>query len=141
MKNRDFGCSNSVVIRVGTNDIRRSRNLDYIMGEVYNLMNTVKAKFPDSKLVLSGVLRSKCVSWRQVGAMNDRLELVTGNLGATFIDPNSWIGNGDFSRDGLRLNKDGAKQLGDLYCRVCGTGGKGQRVLEICGNAAPPIAT
>jgi hypothetical protein len=94
-------------------------------------MNTMKAKFPDSRLVLSGVLRSKGMSWRQVSVINDRLEWVAGNLGATFVHLNSWIGNGDFSRDGVHLNRDGAKQLGDLYCRVCGTDGEGQRVLEI----------
>jgi hypothetical protein len=131
MENGDFGCSDSVVIHVGTNDVRRSRNLNNALGEVYDLMTTVKAKFPDSKLVLSGVLRSKGMSWRQIGAIHDRLEWVAGNLEATFVDPDSWIGNGDFSRDGLHLNRDEAKQLGDLYCRVCGTGGEGQRVLEI----------
>ena len=41
----DSGYSD-VVIHVGTNDVRRSRNLDYIMGEVYDLVNTAKAKFP-----------------------------------------------------------------------------------------------
>jgi len=45
MENRDLGYSD-VVIHVGTNDVRRSRNLDYIMGEVYDLVNTAKAKFP-----------------------------------------------------------------------------------------------
>jgi len=74
MGNRDFGHSDAVVIHVGTNDVRRSRNLDYIMGEVYDLVNTAKAKFPGSRLVLSGVLRSKGVTWRRVGAANDRLE-------------------------------------------------------------------
>ena len=59
IENRDLGNSDAVVIHVGTNDVRRSRNLDYIMGEVYDLVNTAKAKFPGSKLVLSGVLRSK----------------------------------------------------------------------------------
>jgi hypothetical protein len=59
------------------------------MGEVYDLMSTVTAKFPDSRLVLSGVLRSKGVSWRRVDAMNERLEWVAGNLEATFVDPNS----------------------------------------------------
>jgi hypothetical protein len=55
MENRDLGCSDTVVIHVGTNEIRRHRNLDYIMGEVYDLVNTAKAKFPGSRLVLSGV--------------------------------------------------------------------------------------
>jgi len=76
---------------VGTSDVGRSRNLDYTMGEVNDLVNTAKAKFPGSRLVLSGVLRSKGMKWRRVGAANDRLEWVARNLGATFVDPNSWI--------------------------------------------------
>jgi hypothetical protein len=44
-ENRDLGYSHSVVIHVGTNDVRRSRNLDYIMGEVYVLVNTEKMTF------------------------------------------------------------------------------------------------
>jgi len=105
---------------VGTNDIRRPRYLDYIMGEVYDLVNTTKAKFPGSGLALSGVLRSKGVKWRRVGTANDRLEWVATTLGATFVDPNSWIRAEDFGRDGLYLNRYGARQLGDHYSRVCG---------------------
>ncbi|PNF18175.1 hypothetical protein B7P43_G01827 [Cryptotermes secundus] len=128
IENRNFGCSDTVVIHVGTNELRRSRNLDYVMGEVYDLVNTIKAKFPNSRLVLSGVLRCKGVSWRRVGAANDRFEWIARNLGTTFVDPNSWIRDGDFSRDGLHLNRGGARQLGDLYCRVCGKGGEGEKV-------------
>jgi hypothetical protein len=83
-----FGRSAAVVIHVGTNDARRSRNLDYIVGEVYDLVAMSKAKFPGSRLVLSGVLRNKGVKWLRVGAAN-RLEWVTKNLGATLVDPNS----------------------------------------------------
>jgi hypothetical protein len=132
MENRNFGDSDTVVIHVGTNDVRRSRNLDYVMGEVYDLVTAARAKFPDSTLVLSGVLRCKGVPWRRVGAVNDRFEWVARNLGATFVDPNSWIGDGDFSRDGLHLNRDGARQPGDLYCRVCGTDGDDQMGIRYC---------
>jgi hypothetical protein len=130
MENRDFGCADAVVIHVGTNDVRRSRNLDYIMGEVYDLVNTAKSEFADPRLVLSGVLRSRGVSWRRVGATDDRLEWVARNLGATFVDPNSWIRDGNFGRDGLRLNTSGARHLGDLYSRVCGVGGECQKVIN-----------
>jgi hypothetical protein len=58
MENRDLGYSDTVVIHVGTNDVRRSRNLEYVKGEVYDLVHATKLKFPDSRLVLSGVLRS-----------------------------------------------------------------------------------
>jgi hypothetical protein len=47
---------------VGTNDVRRYRNLGYVMGEVYDLVNTAKTKFPGSRLVLTGVLRSRGMS-------------------------------------------------------------------------------
>ena len=114
MENIDLGYSDTVVIHVGTNDVRRSRNLDYIMREVYDLVNTAKAKFSGSRLVLSGVLRGKGVKWRHVGAANDRLEWVARSLGATFVDPNIWIRDEDFGRDGLHLSRNGVRQLGDL---------------------------
>jgi hypothetical protein len=67
---------------------------------------------------------------RSAMAANDRFEWVAGNLGAIFVDPNSWIRDGDFRRDGLHLNSDGDRQLGDLYCRVCGTVGDGRNVIK-----------
>ena len=99
---------------MGTNDVRNYRNLGYITGKVYDLVNTARIKFPGSRLVLSGVLRSRGVSWRRVRATNDRLEWVAGTLEATFVDPNSWIRDDDFCRDGLHLNRNGANQLGVL---------------------------
>jgi len=41
-------------------------------------------------------------------------------LGLTFVDPNSWIEDGDFARDGLHLNGGGKRRLGQLYARVSG---------------------
>jgi hypothetical protein len=90
---RNLGCADTVVIHVGTNDIRRSRNLDNVMGEVYDLVNTAKTKFLGSRLVLNGVLRCKGVSWHHVGVINDRLEWVARNLGTTFVALNSWTGD------------------------------------------------
>ena len=54
------------------------------------------------------------VTWRRVGAANSRLEWVASSLGATFVDPNSWIRDFDFGMDGFHLNKTGARELGDL---------------------------
>jgi hypothetical protein len=39
-------------------------------------------------------------------------------LGVTFVDPNSWIEDWDFGRDGLHINRSGARKLGQLYSRV-----------------------
>jgi hypothetical protein len=39
------------------------------MGEVYNLVNTAKTKFPKSKLILNGVLRHRVILWRHIGTL------------------------------------------------------------------------
>ena len=65
------------------------------------------------------------VSWRRIGAANDRLEWVAGTLGVTFVDPSSWVEDWDFSGDGLHLNRRGAQHLGQLFERVCGAGDGG----------------
>jgi hypothetical protein len=68
------------------------------------------------------------VSWRRIGAVNDRLEWVANALGVTFVDPNSWVDDWDFSRDGLHLNRRGARHLGQLYSRVSGISGGRQKM-------------
>jgi len=130
MENRDLGSADTVIIHVGTNDVRRYRNLDYMLGEVYDLVTTAKETFQGSRLVLSGVLRSEKMKWQRVGAANDRLEWVASRLGATFVDSNSWIRDADFGRDGLHLNRNGTRQLGDLYSRICGLAGQSQTAMH-----------
>jgi hypothetical protein len=66
MENRDPGIPDTVVIHVVTNDLRRTANLDYVVGDVYALVNKAKAKFATSRLVLSGVIRRRDMSWRQI---------------------------------------------------------------------------
>jgi hypothetical protein len=56
IENRDMGSPETVIIHVGTNDLRTSVNLDWVMGEVYALVTMAKVKHPNSRLVLSGVL-------------------------------------------------------------------------------------
>ena len=125
----DLGSSDTVV-HVGTNDLRRTGNLDYVMGDVYNLKNTAKTKFSTTRLVLSGVLQRRDMSWRRIGTAKDRPEWVANTLGVTFVDPNSWVDNWDFSRDGLHINRRGARQLGQLYVRVHGISGGRQKSSE-----------
>ena len=65
------------------------------------------------------------VSWRRIGAANDRLEWVARTLGVTFVDLSSWVEDWDFNGDGLHLNRRGAQHLGQLFERVCGAGDGG----------------
>ena len=120
IERRQLGGPDSVVIHVGTNDLRRTGNFDYVMGDVYDLVNTAKAKFSASRVVLSGVLRRVDVTWRRIGAVNDRLEWVANTLGVTFVDSDSWVDDWNLSRDGLHIKRRGARHLGHLYSRVFG---------------------
>jgi hypothetical protein len=76
----------------------------------------------DEKLlnVFGYVMAALDASWRRIGALNDRFDWVANALGLTFVDPNSWIEDGDFARDGLHLNGRGKRRLGQLYARVSG---------------------
>jgi hypothetical protein len=91
IERREQGSPDTVVIHVGTIGLRRTRNLDYVMGDVYGLINTANTGFSTSRVILSGVLRKEDVSWRRVGAVNDRLVWVANTLGVTFVDPNNWV--------------------------------------------------
>jgi hypothetical protein len=86
MENGELGNPDTVLIHVGTNYLRRSRNLDYVMGEMYSLVATGKSKFLHCRLVLSGGLRRRDVTWRR-----DRYDWVSKTLGVTFVDLNSWV--------------------------------------------------
>ena len=69
------------------------------------------------------------MSWRRIGALNDRFDWVPNALGLAFVDPNSWIEDGDFARDGLHQNGRGTRRLGKLYARFSGLDvGGSQRV-------------
>jgi hypothetical protein len=93
------------------------------MGDVYTLMNKAKAKLAQSKLVLTGVLRRRDVSWRRIGALNSRCDWIAKTLGVTFVELKSWVKNCDFGKDGLHINRSGEKRLSQLYSRVCGFDG------------------
>ena len=120
IEKRNVSNPETVIIHVGTNDLTTTRNLDFIMGEVYALVATATSRFPNCRLVLSEVLRRRNTSWRRIGALNERLDWVANTLGVTFVDPNSWIEDGDFARDGLHLNGRGKRRLGQLYARISG---------------------
>jgi len=102
-ENRGLGNPDTVAIHVGTNDLRRTGNVDYVMGDVYDLVNTSKSKFSTSTVVLSGVLRRRdimALHWSR----KQQYEWVAQMLGVTLVDPNSWADDWDFGRDGLHIN-------------------------------------
>jgi hypothetical protein len=88
---------------VSTKDLRQTGNLDYVMGDAYDLVNTAKT-FQLRHYCGSGVLQRRDVSWRRTGAVNSRYDWVAQTLGVTFVDPNSWVDDWNFGRDGLHIS-------------------------------------
>jgi hypothetical protein len=86
IEKRDLVSSDTVIIHVGTNDLK-TRNLDFVMGDVYELVSTAKKKLPNCRIVLSEVLRRRDVSWRRIASLNYRFDWVANALGLTFVDP------------------------------------------------------
>jgi hypothetical protein len=50
------------------------------MGEVYSLANKAEVKFPQSIILLSGVMRRTDVSWKRIGALNDRYDWIAKTM-------------------------------------------------------------
>lgn len=56
--------------------------LDCVTSDVYGLANKAKTKFPQPRLVLSGVLRCRDVSWQQIGALKWQVQLDSKDIGS-----------------------------------------------------------
>ena len=61
LEKKKLGNPETVIIHVGTNDMKPTRNLDFVMGELYALVSRAKKKLPKCRLLLSGVLRRRDV--------------------------------------------------------------------------------
>lgn len=107
-----------LLLHVGTNDLKKRARADYIMGELYELGMKAKSKFRNAKIVMSGIVRRDDVPLWRVKSVNDRMDWVCAQLGLVYVDADCWIGDRDFSRDGLHLNRRGAFSLGKLHERV-----------------------
>jgi hypothetical protein len=58
--------SKLIVIHVGTNGFRKTRNLDCVMREVFAWVATAENKLPNCRLVVSGMLQLRDVLWRRI---------------------------------------------------------------------------
>ena len=47
VEKRELGNPETVIIHVGANDMRATRNSDFVIGEVYALVSTAKKKLPN----------------------------------------------------------------------------------------------
>jgi len=113
------------------------REILIFWGRIICFGGYTKEEIPNYTLVLSGVLRSRDVSRWLIGALNDIIRCVAKALFLTFVDPNTWIEEGNFARDWLLLIGRRKKQLGQPYARVSGPdfgGSAGSKMWQILEN-------
>jgi hypothetical protein len=118
MERREEGNPSMIIVHVGSNDLRRE--VDFIMGDMYDLILATRKIYSEAKNIVIGVLRRKDVHWRKIGRVNEAFEWVTERLVVESVDPNSWMDDRDFARDGVHLNRRGVVALGALYLRMVG---------------------
>ncbi|KAG8293953.1 hypothetical protein J6590_007627 [Homalodisca vitripennis] len=126
-----------VFIHVGTNDLCKNYN----SGEGYNggwgkqavlhtmadLLNVAKHSFPNSLIMLSGVLLRNDISALAIANVNEQLALMCNNFGVFFVVANLWLLRRHLARDGRHLNRIGNGHF-DVFIlnRV-------REVLDVCG--------
>ncbi len=85
IESQDLGRPDAVILHVGTNDSKR--NVDYVIGDIYELVTAARKKFPTAKLILSGLLRRRDTRWTRIGLINDGMDWVARSLGARWWMP------------------------------------------------------
>ena len=68
------------------------------------------------------------MSWWRIGALNDSYDWIAKTMGVTFMDPNSWLVDWDCERDGLHINRRGARRLSLLYSTFGALDSRGKKM-------------
>ena len=86
--------------------------------EIGKLADVIHKKYPNSKVLFSGILYRKNILDRDVADINDFICTLCSERGYVFVDPNAWIEQDCFAPDKLHLNQKGVNKLGGLFQRI-----------------------
>lgn len=104
-----------VVLFVGGNDLansfRNGESIDHVIGDLWRLIELIHVKFPESEVIVNGILRRKEFNRSAIKNINSALAWACSKTNVGFVDPNPPIGQGDFAVDGTHLNKYGQEAL------------------------------
>lgn len=99
----------TVVLHVGGNDLKGLESTDHLIGELWNLVVTVKSKFPKASVVVNGILWRSGFRVSGIKALNKDIEWMTKKLNVKFADPNPVIEQLHYARDLVHLNNEGSQ--------------------------------
>lgn len=97
----------AMVLHVGGNDVKDAPSPDYIIGDLYNLVEDAKVKFTKANIVVNGILWRKGFSRKMVQIVNNDIRWMTNCLDVGFADPNLIIERRHYANDQVHLNAEG----------------------------------
>lgn len=105
----------SVILHVGGNDVHSSpSNPDFVIGDLWSLVELSKDKFPNARIIVNGTLRRRGVSQTLTKKLNSGIKWMADALRVSYADPNPFVRNADFARDGIHLNDNGTVVFADF---------------------------
>lgn len=102
-----------VVIHVGSNNLR-SMSADYILGEIWNVVDAVKITFPNAKIVVSGIIMRRDESFKRISRLNSDIEWMCNRINIGFLDGNSLQLTRYLHNDGIHLLGQGKRLFGSF---------------------------
>lgn len=97
-------------MHVGTNDLRNKHtfDFDYVLGDMWQLIEIVKIKFPHAVIAMSGILFRSDFRIGQIKRFNDSIKWMCKCLDVKYVEANRSLDTRlDYERDGLHLNTQG----------------------------------
>lgn len=101
-------------LHVGSNDVKRSRTPDDVAKGVGEAIESIRKKFSNATLVVSGIIHRRDIPCSRISAINTAIESVCKSKSCKFVNANTVLCDYDLARDGLHLNRKGSRIFSDF---------------------------
>lgn len=105
----------TIIVHAGGNDLGRDTETpspDTVMGDLWDLINLLKVKFPLAHIIINGIMRRKGINSRLISEINTSIKWMCSLNSVGFAEPDSLLSHYHFAKDGVHLNFDGTRIFG-----------------------------
>ncbi|KAG8251589.1 hypothetical protein J6590_076019 [Homalodisca vitripennis] len=114
-----------IFFHVGTNDLVNGYNggpgysggwgKRAVLHSMADLLSVTRRSFPDTRVVVGGILPRRDINPYALSSLNDQLSLMCSNFGVEFVvSHHRFVGYHHLARDGRHLNRIGSRNLGNF---------------------------
>lgn len=116
----------TLFIHVGTNDLKKLKSTDDVMGRIKNVISVAKTSFPKSTIVVDSLIKRKDLHPSLIKRSNSDIRWLCSDMQVVYLDVNKYIDNSCLGRDGLHLNRKGSMILGRVMGKTA------LKISQIC---------